>query len=283
MVTGRPAMARKIPAKSLCWKARSLWRCWTRWAASSAMIMLCTIGRRSSPWNMCSVRQRPMPSAPNSRARAASSGVSALARTDRVRARSAHPRIVTSDGLLGSGGSSGASPAKTVPLVPSIVTRSPSRNTCGPIEMEPSSAKRMAVTPQTAGLPMPTATMAAWLVLPPRAVRMPWAATIPWKSSGVVSSRTRITGSPARPSRSASSAVKTTAPVAAPGEAATPRASGSGAARRSSWGSSSWRTWSGSTSDRRASSSLTSPSATMSTAMRTMACALRLPLRVWSM
>ena len=73
--------------------------------------------------------------------------------------------------------------------------------------IEPSSSKRIAVTPQTAGLPMPTATMAAWLVLPPRAVRMPWASTIPWKSSGVVSSRTRITCSPALPRRSASSAV----------------------------------------------------------------------------
>ena len=37
--------------------------------------------RRRSPRNMCSVRHRPMPSAPNRRARAASSAVSALART----------------------------------------------------------------------------------------------------------------------------------------------------------------------------------------------------------
>ena len=98
-----------------------------------------------------------------------------------------------------------------------------------PIAIEPSSRKRIAVTPQTAGLPMPTATIAAWLVLPPRAVRMPCASTIPWKSSGVVSSRTRMTSSPALPRRSASSAVKTTAPTAAPGDALTPLASGSGA------------------------------------------------------
>ena len=39
---------------------------------------------------MCSVRQRPMPSAPNARAVRASSGVSALARTFMVRAASAH-------------------------------------------------------------------------------------------------------------------------------------------------------------------------------------------------
>ncbi len=48
---------------------------------SSAMIISCTCGRRSSPKNMCSVRQRPIPSAPNSRALTASSGVSALALT----------------------------------------------------------------------------------------------------------------------------------------------------------------------------------------------------------
>ena len=40
---------------------------------------------------MCSVRHRPMPSAPNSRARRASSGVSALARTPSVRSSSAQP------------------------------------------------------------------------------------------------------------------------------------------------------------------------------------------------
>ncbi len=224
-----------------------------------------------------------MPWAPNSRARAASSGVSALARTASVRARSAHSSNRARYGLAGSGGTSGASPAKTVPVVPSIVMRSPSRKVAPPIVMDPSSWNRIAVTPQTAGLPMPTATIAAWLVLPPRAVRMPWASIMPWKSSGVVSSRTRITCSPALPRRSASSAVKQTAPTAAPGEALTPLPRGSGAFSRSSWGSRSWRTWSGSTSDTSASCSLRTPSSTRSTAMRTIAWALRLPLRVCSM
>ena len=45
---------------------------------------------RSAPKNMCSVRQRPMPSAPNERAARASAGVSALARTAIRRAASAH-------------------------------------------------------------------------------------------------------------------------------------------------------------------------------------------------
>ena len=45
---------------------------------------------RSPSKNMCSVRHRPMPSAPNSRARLASAGVSALVRTLSVRYLSAH-------------------------------------------------------------------------------------------------------------------------------------------------------------------------------------------------
>ena len=72
---------------------------------------------------------------------------------------------------------------------------------------------------------MPRATTAAWEVMPPRAVRMPSAASIPWMSSGEVSIRTRITFWPALPRSSASSAVSTTMPVAAPGEAGSPLAS----------------------------------------------------------
>ena len=50
--------------------------------------------------------------------------------------------------------------------------------------------------PTTAGLPQPRATTAAWLTRPPRAVRMPSAASMPCTSSGEVSLRTRITCSP---------------------------------------------------------------------------------------
>ncbi len=44
---------------------------------------------------------------------------------------------------------------------------------------------------------MPRATTAAWLTRPPRDVRIPSAAIMPWRSSGEVSGRTRITDSPA--------------------------------------------------------------------------------------
>ncbi len=93
MVTGSPSMARKMPSKSRSWKVRSIASDSARALSSPARIMRWTIGSRSSAWNMCSVRQRPMPSAPNSRARTASSGVSAFVRTLIVRARSAHSMI----------------------------------------------------------------------------------------------------------------------------------------------------------------------------------------------
>ena len=62
--------------------------------------------------NMCSVRQRPIPSAPNSRAFAASSGVSAFARTRRRRISSAQPRIVPKFSSI-AGGTSGTAPTIT--------------------------------------------------------------------------------------------------------------------------------------------------------------------------
>ena len=57
-------------------------------SSSSARISRSTCWRRS-PRNMCSVRHSPMPSAPNRRARSASSAVSALARTRSRRTASA--------------------------------------------------------------------------------------------------------------------------------------------------------------------------------------------------
>ena len=76
--------------------------------------------------------------------------------------------------------------------------------------------------PQTQVLPMPRATTAAWLVLPPRLVRMPWAAIMPCRSSGLVSRRTRMTSSPAAARSTAVAESKTALPTAAPGEALIP-------------------------------------------------------------
>ena len=79
-------------------------------------------------------------------------------------------------------------------------------------------------------LPMPRATTAAWLVMPPRAVRMPDAAFMPWMSSGDVSVRTRSTVSPRCAHSSAAFAVNTILPIAAPGDAGRPFATGVGRA-----------------------------------------------------
>ena len=117
---------------------------------------------------MCSVRQRPIPSAPNSRARAASSGVSAFARTFSRRSSSAQPRIVSKSSLICGGTSvdradehaAGAAVDRDhvalAQLVPADASRVPRRES---IE-SPSQ-------PATHGLPMPRATTAACEVMPP--------------------------------------------------------------------------------------------------------------------
>ena len=58
--------------------------------------------------------------------------------------------------------------------------------------------------------------------MPPVAVRMPCDTNMPWMSSGAVSLRTRITFLPLLVHSTASSAVKTAWPDAAPGDAGRP-------------------------------------------------------------
>ena len=83
---------------------------------------------------------------------------------------------------------------------------------------------------------MPRATTAACEVLPPRLVRIPSDATIPTKSSGFVSRRTKITFLPERAKSKARFDSKTTSPTAAPGEAGIPRATSLTLPRRSNCG-----------------------------------------------
>ena len=78
--------------------------------------------------------------------------------------------------------------------------------------------------PTTEGLPIWRPTTAACDVMPPVAVRMPCATDMPWMSSGTVSIRTSSTRLPFCAQATASSAVNTMAPVAAPGEAGSPLA-----------------------------------------------------------
>ena len=224
MVTGRPSMARKMPMKSSRWKGRSLATAARRAAESEAMIISRTSGRRSLWKNMCSVRTRPIPSAPNSRALCASSGVSAFARTPIVRAASAQARNSWTSGNSAGGRSCTASRI-TSPVSPSTAMMSSSRTIRPPaLKVRCSSSTTMSPAPTTQGLPMPTATTAACEVRPPREVTMPSAAYMPATSSGDVSARTRITGLPSLASSTARSGSNTACPTAPPGEAGRPRA-----------------------------------------------------------
>ena len=162
----------------------------------------CIFGWRSAAMNMCSVRQRPMPSAPNSRARRASSGVSALARTPSVRSSSHQPSTRLEVRRRRAAATSGTSSSVTAPVLPSIAIRSPSCRTRSPMRITPACrSMSTAAAPVTAGRPMPRATSAACEALPPSEVRMPLAAWKPATSSASVNGRTRMTSRPLRGGR----------------------------------------------------------------------------------
>ena len=173
---------------------------------------------------MCSVRHSPIPSAPKARATRASRGVSALARTLSRRTASAQD-MKTPNAPVIAGAISGAFPRITSPVVPFSEMKSPSRTTLPPtMNRFVVSSTSIASHPATHVFPIWRATTAAWDVIPPFAVRIPRATSIPWMSSGLVSLRTRITSFPSVAHSTALSAWKTTAPVAAPGEAGSPLA-----------------------------------------------------------
>ena len=128
---------------------------------------------------------------------------------------------------------------------------------------------------------MPRATTAACEVMPPRVVRMPSAACMPWMSSGEVSTRTRITRLSFALRVSASSDENTISPEAAPGEAGSPVASTLRSALGSMVGCRSWSSAAGSMRTT-ASSRVIRPSFASSTAILSAALAVRLPERVCS-
>ena len=134
--------------------------------------------------------------------------------------------------------------------------------------------------PDTQHVPIPRATTAAWDVIPPRTVKIPWEAFIPVISSGEVSRRTNTTFSPLAFQASASSAVNTTLPQAAPGDAPRPFPSGVAAfnAAASNCGCNNVSKLRGSIINT-ASSSVLCPSSTRSQAIFNAAGAVLLPLR----
>ena len=125
MVTLWPAIAPSIFSKSRRCMTASFLRCRLLSASDDAMIMSWNRPMRPSSLNMRSVRHRPMPRAPYSRACLAAAGVSALARTPSRLAAFAHPRIVQNSGVI-VGSTTGRAPLYTKPSPPSIVIVSPS-------------------------------------------------------------------------------------------------------------------------------------------------------------
>ena len=196
MVTGSPSIASKMPSKSARCSLRAAPRARrVSSAASAARMNRCTIGRRS-PRNMCSVRHRPMPSAPNSpRDHRVLGQVGVGAHLEHAGSLSAQPSTVSNTAGRLSGVNSGTAPITTSPVVPLIEITSPSRTVdavhgeaaAGDVDVELVRAAHRGLAPCRAP------PRAAWLTSPPRDVRMPSAAIMPWMSSGDVSGRTRIT------------------------------------------------------------------------------------------
>ena len=118
----------------------------------------------------------------------------------------------------------GPRPCTTIPLLPSTEINSPSA-TVWPsnVIVRFTKSMRSAVAPHTAGRPRPRATTAAWAAKPPRDVTMAFAASMPGRSPGEVSSATSTTDSPLSVSSTARSLLSATRPTAAPTDAGRPR------------------------------------------------------------
>ena len=132
-----------MPAKSSRWYGSSLASAAFRASSVSARIISRIASMRSPSKNMCSVRHRPMPTAPNAIAFCVCSGVSALVRT-LMRVACSHHFIScwkllnfsvffaasspSSSPATISDGAVLTWPAKTLPAVPSIDIQSPSLN-----------------------------------------------------------------------------------------------------------------------------------------------------------
>ena len=171
---------------------------------------------------MCSVLQRPIPSAPNSIALRASSGLSAFVLILRLLIPSAHD-MITPKSPDRFGSTVWISPSYTFPSYPSSEIISPSPKTLSFVLSSFLSSETMiSEQPATQHLPICLATTAACDVTPPFAVSIPPAAIIPARSSGDVVSLTSMAFSPFFTAASASRALKYIFPLTAPGDAGSP-------------------------------------------------------------
>ena len=145
----------------------------------SENIISLTASIRSLSKNICSVLHKPIPSAPNSKAVFTSIGVSAFDLIFNDLIWSAHS-INSEKSLESSGIIVGTSPLITSPKLPSMVITSPECTVTSPTEnILFSWSIKISPAPATHALPIPLATTAAWLVMPPLLVNIPFAACIP--------------------------------------------------------------------------------------------------------
>ena len=213
----------------------------------------------------------------------ASAGVSALARTPSLRTLSAQPiSVPNSPDSAGSIIGTRAGQHLAGRAVDGDDLAALEHGVAGAAWSARCSRRAAEPAPETQGLPMPRATTAACEVMPPRVVRMPSAACMPWMSSGEVSTRTRMTFLPSALSRVRLVGRRTRSrrrprPARPAGRSRSPCARRSG----SMVGCSSWSSEAGSIRAT-ASSLVISFSFASSTAMRSAALAVRLPFRVCS-
>ena len=119
MTTLYGAIASYNPSKSFLWYGKIFSRASSLSSSVVAQIIFLKLNILSFSKNMCSVRQSPIPSAPNFRAWMASLGVSALVLTRKSLALSAHDINVSKSPLIDASSIS-SFPAYTLPVEPSI-------------------------------------------------------------------------------------------------------------------------------------------------------------------
>ena len=167
MVTGRPFIALKMPMKSSRWIGSSLARAVLRLSDVLGAGSSRACGMRSWPKNMCSVRHRPMPSAPNFARHLG------IVRRVGVGAHLQRAVLVGPLHELGEVAGHLGAPASSCPehLAGGAVQGDPvalvDRRAVRRVNCLSSSSIVMSPAPATQGLPMPRATTAAWEVMPP--------------------------------------------------------------------------------------------------------------------
>ena len=175
MVTGRPSRASYMRLEVALLHGLELGQSGlSRCSTVSEQIISRMAAMRSASKNMCSVRHRPMPSAPNLhglRGVVGGIGVGADLQTAILVGPAHDAAELAADG--GVDGGDGAVVDVAGGAVDGDASRPRGRSCRRASNFLFSSSILMSPQPETQHLPMPRATTAAWEVMPPRTVRMP--------------------------------------------------------------------------------------------------------------